>query len=138
MVHPKSTLTMESKFTEEEDRDADLMMERYLTSQNTPIQDIRDRSRGQWHRGGMSHNKEIAMDIIHRDLDSPDYMPGTISGWDWNYLSLSLPIGVIMDSPRLPWRRRFLSRNEGITSDLVSRDKEANGTLLPNAIGDWE
>ena len=105
----------------------------YLLSIYVPIEDVLRNPEMPWSKWGLSSNRDITLDIKRR-IDAI-HMPNTRGmGWDWYDLSTNVPIEDVLRNPDLPWDRRGLSKNEGITIDIKNR---LDSMYMPDTGREW-
>ena len=67
-----------------------------------------------WDRGGLSWNKGITIDLIHKLV-----LPRATGDWNWYYISQFTSISDVYKYLDKPWDRRGLSKNKGVRIDLL-------------------
>ena len=101
-----------------------------LLSQNIPIEEVLRNPALPWDRVGLSLNPGITIDAGKR-LDIM-HVPRATGGWDWLFISMSVPIEDVLTYPRKPWDKKYVPMNRGITMDIMHRID----TL--NIQGEWD
>jgi hypothetical protein len=80
-----------------------------------------------WNREWLSMNKEITIDLID-NLELPNAVDDE---WCWRFISQYIDIKEVYDHPDRPWDKDGLSRNKGITIDLI------DNLVMSNVVEEW-